>query len=95
MAIEDLELNYLEAFALTHEFKLVIDPFHGSTAYEFQKKNARTAQCAGCLIGPEKSILYTRVLKNGKTVDYNEVREVSTANIESSLLCAFVLSKLS
>lgn len=93
MAVENLTVPALEAFAKTHGLKLAVDPFHGSTAYEFQKQGD-TVACAGCIIGPKESTLYTRILRGRKSEDYEEIRNVPSTALDMGILTEFVTERL-
>lgn len=90
MAIDCMSTEVLESVGARHGLKLVVDPFHGSTAYEFQKKVDKGTRCAGCIIGPTVSTLYTRVVRGRQTEDYKEVETVPTASLDVETLSGFI-----
>ncbi len=88
-------IEQLEAFATAKGLKFALDPFHGATAYEYQKAIGwGKCICAGCIYGPTTSVLYTRVARRGGTENYKEHERTETINVDERRLTKFVAKQL-
>ncbi len=94
MAVDCLSTQALESVAIMHGFALAVDPFHGSIAYEFQKRTGKGTRCAGCIIGPEATTLYTRSIRGHQTEDYEEVKTVPNADMDVEIFSKFASDSL-
>ncbi len=94
MAIENYSLKELDAYANIKGWKLVLDPFHGSTGYEFQMKVCGITRCAGCIIGPKVVTFYTRNRIGSKTENYEEVENKPATGLAIEDFITFVTLKL-
>jgi hypothetical protein len=93
MTVKKITIQGLETFGKTQGLKLAVDPFHGSTAYEFQKCGEKVV-CAGCIIGPVTTTLYTRILRGRMSINYQAIKSISSAKLEIDIITEFVAEHL-
>ena len=94
MAVNYLSTEAMEALAIRRGLKLAIDPFHGAAAYEFQKEVDKGTCCAGVIIGPEATTLYTRSVNGRQTENYREFETVANVAFDMTILCKFISDQL-
>jgi len=93
MTLKKITLSDLKSFGKTHGLTLAVDPFHGATAYEFRKRG-EIITCAGCIIGPVTSTLYTRMLQGRNSINYEVVENICSSQLSMDIFVDFVSKHL-